>query len=58
MEIKNHLSEDFPGGSGSSILPLQEVWVQSLVGEIIHATRCGKKKKKLKITFLIIIKTI
>ena len=57
MEIKNHLFEGVPGGPGSSMLPLQEVWVQSLVGEIIHATG-GAKKKKLKITFVIITTTI
>ena len=45
MEIKNHLFEGVPGGPGSSMLPLQEVWVQSLVGEIIHATGGAKKKK-------------
>ena len=47
MEIKNHLFEGVPGGPGSSMLPLQEVWVQSLVGEIIHATGGAKKKNQI-----------
>ena len=30
------------------MLPLQKAWVQSLVREVLHALRCGKKKKKIK----------
>ena len=34
-------------GLNDSTLPLQGAQVRSLVGEVSHATRCGKKKKKV-----------
>lgn len=32
------------------MLPLQSVWVQPLVREVLHALRCGKKNKELEVT--------
>ena len=28
-------------------LPLHKVWVQTLAGEVPHATQCGKKENKI-----------